>query len=123
MISKIRKVLNSRDAVLAASTFSIIEHVTPLLWHSLSTFPSGTSHTPEHTHAVEHITGMLLADEILSQLSNTEIQIILLACHFHDLGMAGTDFDNQSASGQEQARKDQTDHQIDGSTSTFAPFI
>lgn len=102
----LRNTLRSRNPDLLTETESLIGNVTPLLWHTLSTFPSGTSHTPEHTTTVEHIAGMLLPPALLRQLSDDELQLLLLACHFHDLGMAGTEVDNASHETREQVRRD-----------------
>ncbi len=49
---------------------------------------------------------MLLPDNVLSGLNSDEISLVLLACHFHDLGMAGTEADNATAASREQVRKE-----------------
>lgn len=98
--------LRSRDPEVAAETEALIKRVVPLLWHSLSTFPDGTSHTPEHTNAVENIASALLPDGLRSELNTTELCFLLLACHFHDLGMAGTSLQNRTETGRDQARRE-----------------
>ena len=102
----LREALRSRNPELAIEAEAIIQKVTPLLWHSLSTFPSGTSHTPQHTTAVELIADMLIPADVLQQLTDDELQLLILSCHFHDLGMSGTEFDNQTRETQEQTRID-----------------
>jgi hypothetical protein len=102
----LRDALRSRKPQLLTETEALIGNVTPLLWHTLSTFPSGTSHTPQHTTTVEHIAGMLLSPALLRQLTDDEIQLLILACHFHDLGMAGTESDNTTHEMRDQVRRD-----------------
>ena len=38
----LRETLKSRNPDLGNETEAMIQNVTPLLWHTLSTFPSGT---------------------------------------------------------------------------------
>lgn len=102
----LRAALHSRNLRLYAETIELIEKVTPLLWHSIGTFPSGTSHSPEHTLTVENIVSVLLPSDTLGGLTDDELQLLLLACHFHDLGMAGTEAENRSTESRDQARRD-----------------
>jgi hypothetical protein len=102
----LRQWLTVKDSELLSEVESLIARVTPLLWRTLSTFPTGTDHTPNHTHAVEQNAGLLLSDELLAELQSDEIALVILGCHFHDLGMAGTEADNINTLTQEQARRD-----------------
>ena len=102
----LRETLQSRNPSLFRETEAIIQHVTPLLGHSIATFPSGTSHTAEHTTTVEQIASLLVTPNVFRQLYDDEVQLLILACHFHDLGMAGTELDNQREVSREQARQD-----------------
>jgi hypothetical protein len=101
---KLREHLRTRNAELLALVEGIVEKATPNLWHTIATFPTGTSHTPEHTQMVERIAGKLFSDSILSQLSPDEVATLILACHFHDLGMVGTEQDNLSEESRDQVR-------------------
>ncbi len=101
---QLREHLRTRNAELLALVEGIITRVTPYLWHTPATFPTGTSHTPEHTQMVERIAGKLFSDLMLSQLSPDEVAMLILACHFHDLGMVGTEQDNLTEEGREQVR-------------------
>jgi len=55
---------------------------------------------------VEKIAGWLLPEELLAALSDDEIAFLILACHYHDLGMAGTEADNRTVEGREQVRRE-----------------
>lgn len=105
-LSTLRAALQSRNLTLFHETEAMIERVSPLLWHTIATFPSGTSHTPKHTAAVEQIASALVTPELLRQLKDDEIQLLVLACHFHDLGMAGTEANNCDQASRDQARRD-----------------
>jgi hypothetical protein len=104
--SRLRQVLHSRNAGLAQEADSLIARVAPLLGHTIGTFPSGTSHTPDHTNTVEWIASAIMSNELAEQLRDDELQLLILACHFHDLGMAGTESDNQNATSRDLARRD-----------------
>jgi len=90
--------------------FQKVEHqvgkATPQLWHSYATFPSGTKHTPEHTQMVEAIAGDLLPDDLLQTLVDDEIAFLILACHYHDMGMVGTEDDNLTAETRDRVRRE-----------------
>ena len=47
---------------------------------------------------------MLITDALLTALSDHELFFLLLGFHYHDLGMAGTEADNATASGRRQVR-------------------
>ncbi|MEZ6145181.1 MAG: hypothetical protein R3B91_07050 [Planctomycetaceae bacterium] len=81
----------SKERVLLKEVEHIVEKATPQLWHSYGTFPSGTKHTPEHTAMVERIADYLPTDDLLSELTDDEIGLLILGCHYHDLGMSGTE--------------------------------
>ncbi|HET6251183.1 MAG TPA: hypothetical protein VFE47_26105 [Tepidisphaeraceae bacterium] len=74
--------------------------------YTLSTFPGGTDHTRRHTNTVEKIARMMLSDEFLASLSDEEIYFLTLACHYHDLAMAGTASDDISSTARDQVRSD-----------------
>ena len=99
-------VLRSRNDSLGTRASQLIERALPLLKYTVSTFPSGTRHGPEHTTTVELIARMLLPDDFLSQLTDDELYFLVLACHYHDLGMAGTEADDRTAAGREQVRRE-----------------
>ena len=104
--SGLRDCLRARNKAVFDETVNLVNEAQPLLWHTLSTFPSGTSHTPEHTATVEQIASMLIPDAILELLNDDELQLLVLGCHYHDLGMAGTEKENATPESQEQARRD-----------------
>jgi hypothetical protein len=49
---------------------------------------------------------MLLSDAFLAALSNDELFFLAVACHYHDLAMAGTEADDRSPETREQVRRD-----------------
>ena len=104
--SRIREAIRSRDPDLLHRAEQLIARASQLLPHTLSTFPSGTEHGPPHTVTVEQIASMLVTDALLSALSDDELFFLLLGFHYHDLGMAGTEVDNATAAGREQARRE-----------------
>jgi hypothetical protein len=104
--SRLRECLAQRNQPVFDETQRLVNEAQPLLWHTLSTFPTGTSHTPKHTLTVEQIASMLLPDAILHQLNDDELQLLILGCHYHDLGMAGTEAENATQASREQARRD-----------------
>jgi len=55
---------------------------------------------------VELLAGWLLPDAVLEALNDDELALLIQACHFHDLGMAGTEADNRTAQGREQVRRE-----------------
>jgi hypothetical protein len=59
-----------------------------------------------HTTTVEQIASLLVTDGLLNALSDDELFFLLLGFHYHDLGMAGTEADNATASGREQVRQE-----------------
>jgi hypothetical protein len=103
---RLRDVLRVRNEVLLREIEFQVGKATPQLWHSYGTFPSGTKHTPEHTRQVEEIAGFLVNDDLLSELSDQEIGFLILACHFHDLGMSGTEEDNFDENSRNRVRRE-----------------
>ena len=104
--NRVREALRSRNPALFVRAEQLIARASQLLPHTLSTFPSGTEHGPPHTVTVEQIASMLVTDALLSALSDDELFFLLLGFHYHDLGMAGTEVDNATAAGREQARRE-----------------
>jgi hypothetical protein len=49
---------------------------------------------------------MLLSDSFLSCLRDEELFFLAVACHYHDLAMAGTEADDRSPETREQVRRD-----------------
>jgi hypothetical protein len=94
------------DIKLADETRQLVTNVEPLLARAPATFPSGTSHTAQHTHVVEMCASMLIPDAMLSELSKDELQLLILGCHCHDLGMSATVRQCSTPEDQEQARRD-----------------
>lgn len=106
MTTRLRQALQSRNEQLLKQVESLVGKATPQLWHTWSTFQTGTKHTPEHTQTVEEIASLLLLDEVVAALKDDEIAMLILACHYHDLGMAGTEADNATSEGRERVRKE-----------------
>ena len=104
--SRLREALRSRNSELHSLVLHLVGQATPILWHSIATFPSGTSHTPEHTDTVEFIAGLLLQDSVLATLTDDELLFVILACHYHDLGMVGSEADNSTAEGRDRVRRE-----------------
>lgn len=100
------EVLRSRDDALALQAEHLVAQAIQILPHTLSTFPTGTSHGPEHTTTVEQIAAMLLSNGYLAALSDRELFFLALSCHYHDLGMAGTESDDATPEAREQVRRD-----------------
>ena len=105
-MTRLREALRSRNEQLWKQVESLVDRATPQLWHTWSTFQTGTKHTPEHTQAVEEIAGLLLSDDVVAELQDDEIAMLILACHFHDLGMAGTEADSATREGRDRVRKE-----------------
>ncbi len=103
---RVRDALRSRDASLHRRAEHLIAEAVQLLPHTLSTFPSGTNHGPEHAAAVECIGGLLLPSELLAELSNDELFFLTLVFHYHDLGMVGTEEQNATAAGRDRVRRE-----------------
>jgi hypothetical protein len=103
---RLRKELQTRNQELLRDVEHQVGKATPQLWHSYGTFPSGTKHTPEHTQRVEEIAGLLINDELLSNLTDHEVGLLILACHFHDLGMSGTEEDNLDEESRNRVRRE-----------------
>lgn len=49
---------------------------------------------------------MTLSDEFLAALTPQELFFLAVACHYHDLAMAGTEADDRTAEAREQVRRD-----------------
>jgi len=105
-MTRLREALRSRNEQLWRQVESLVDRATPQLWHTWSTFQTGTKHTPEHTQTVEEIASLLLSDDVIAQLQDDEIAILILACHYHDLGLAGTEADNKTGEGRDRVRKE-----------------
>lgn len=99
-------VLKTRDEGLYRQAQHLITRAKEILPHVLSTFPSGTAHGPEHTTTVEAISHLMIAGDFISKLSDRELFFHVLSCHFHDLGMVGTEADNESRDSRDQVRRD-----------------
>jgi hypothetical protein len=99
-------VLRSRDHSLADEAARLIEQSARFLEYTLSTFPGGTDHTLRHTRTVETIGRMVLSDDFLTAMTSTELFFLAVACHYHDLAMAGTEADDKTAEAREQVRRD-----------------
>jgi hypothetical protein len=98
--------LRSRNERLADQAARLINESRRLLEYTLSTFPGGTDHTSRHTTTVEQIAGMLLSDAFLAALRDCELFFLAVACHYHDLAMAGTEADDRTPETREQVRRD-----------------
>lgn len=88
----------------------IIDRAKPLLENTRSTFPTGTDHTSLHTITVEVIASILLPDSFLAELNPFELFFLTASCHYHDLGMAGTEADEASEITREHARRTHSVH-------------
>jgi hypothetical protein len=100
------EVLRSRNAALAAQADRLIAEAHRVLPFTLSTFPGGTDHTPRHTTSVEQIGRLFLPDPFIASLNEHELFFLALACHYHDLAMAGTEANDQSPESREQVRRE-----------------
>lgn len=98
--------LRSRDSGLADQAARLIQQSARFLEYTLSTFSGGTDHTQRHTQTVEKIARMVLSDEFLAALAPQELFFLAVACHYHDLAMAGTEADDKTAEAREQVRRD-----------------
>jgi hypothetical protein len=98
------QVLRSRNLSLASQADRLIERSSRILDYTVSTFESGTDHTFRHTCVVERIARMLLTDRFLALLSDEELFILAVACHYHDLAMAGTEADDETPESKESVR-------------------
>jgi hypothetical protein len=96
----------SRNEQLANLAARLIRESQRFLEYTLSTFPGGTDHTSRHTTTVEQIAGMLLSDAFLAALRDDELFFLAVACHYHDLAMAGTEADERTQETREQVRRD-----------------
>jgi len=45
-----------------------------------------------------------MSDEFLAALSSQELFFLAVACHYHDLALAGTEADDRTAEAREQVR-------------------
>jgi hypothetical protein len=98
--------LRSRDSGLADRAARLIGQSQRFLEYTLSTFPGGTDHTQRHTRTVEKIARMVLSDDFLVAMTGEELFFLAVACHYHDLAMAGTEADDRTAESREQVRRD-----------------
>jgi hypothetical protein len=99
-------VLRGRNTGLAEQAMRLIREAHRVLEYTLSTFPGGTDHTSRHTTTVEEIGRMLLPDAFLAALNDEELFFLVVACHYHDLAMAGTEADDRSPETREQVRRE-----------------
>lgn len=102
----LRDVLKSRNPELLRDTETIVGWTVHLLERSAATFPTGTLHDPRHTNTVENLARKLIPDQLIKLLRDDEIRLLILVCHFHDLGMSGTEANNKDPRSQDQARQD-----------------
>ncbi len=98
--------LASRDSVLAQKAINIIRNAEEFLNRVVATFPTGTDHGPSHTRTVEQIAFDLIEGDAASHLNEHELFFLALACHYHDLGMAGGELDNENVESRIQVRQD-----------------
>src|SRR5262249_48251458 len=91
---------------LADQAMRLIGEAHRVLDYTVSTFPSGTDHTSRHTTTVEKIGRMLLPDGFIAALGDEELFLLTVACHYHDLAMAGTEADDRSTEARDQVRHD-----------------
>lgn len=97
--------LKTRSLDLYNQAKEIIDRAKPLLDSTRSTFPTGTDHTSQHTTTVEQIAQLLLSDDFLNSLNEYELFFLAASCHYHDLGMSGTELDDQTESSRSHARR------------------
>ncbi|MBL8821816.1 MAG: HD domain-containing protein [Planctomycetia bacterium] len=97
-----RLLIRSSDLALKAKL--LIDNAHKLLTFSPSSFPSGTDHTATHTITVEQIAEMLLPESLVAKLTDEELFFLVLACHYHDLGMVGTVEADRDEEGRKQTR-------------------
>jgi hypothetical protein len=90
---------------LADAAAQLIARAERILEYTPSTFPEGTDHTSRHTHVVDEIARMVLPDGFLARLSDHELYFLALACHYHDLAMAGTVEDDKTQGTRDQVRR------------------
>jgi hypothetical protein len=100
------EVLRTRNTGLADQAMRVIGEAHRVLDYTLSTFSGGTDHTRRHTTTVEQIGRMLLPDSFLDALTDEELFFLAVACHHHDLAMAGTEADDRTPETREQVRRD-----------------
>ncbi len=98
--------LRTRNMDLCHQAQHLITRAKEVLPHTLPTFPSGTAHGPEHTTTVERISHLIIAGDVASNLNDFELFFHVLSCHYHDLGMAGTEADNETPETRDQVRRD-----------------
>jgi hypothetical protein len=98
--------LRSPNDGLARQAAHLIGESQRFLEYTVSTFPGGTDHSSRHTTTVEQIAGMLLSDSFLAALSDHELFFLTVACHYHDLALAGTEADEGTTEAREQVRRD-----------------
>jgi hypothetical protein len=98
--------LRSRSEQLTDQAARLIRESHRFLEYTLSTFLGGTDHTSRHTTTVEQIGRMLLSDAFLGALRDDELFFLAVACHYHDLAMAGTEANDRTPETREQVRRD-----------------
>jgi hypothetical protein len=98
--------LQSRNERLADKARGLIRESHRYLGFTLSTFPGFTDHTSRHTTTVEQIASMFLPDAFLAALRDEELFFLAVACHYHDLAMAGTEADERTPETREQVRSE-----------------
>ena len=98
--------LEIRGDGLGARAKQLIERAHQISPMAPSSFPSGTDHTPTHTITVEKIAGWFLGRKLLKELSDEELLLLTLACHYHDLGMVGTVEDDANDQSRAQVRRE-----------------
>ncbi|MCE9525057.1 MAG: HD domain-containing protein [Planctomycetales bacterium] len=98
--------LASRSPTLAQKAIHIIRHAEEFLNRVVATFPTGTDHGPQHTRTVEQIAFDIIEADAATHLNEHELFFLALACHYHDLGMAGGELDNENTESRTQVRHD-----------------
>ncbi|NJC68287.1 hypothetical protein HC031_00920 [Planosporangium thailandense] len=82
-------VLKGASAANLATVEHLVAHADPLLARVVETFPTYTLHDRRHAENVRVLMEKLLGDQ-LAKVSQLEAAMLILAAHFHDLGMVYT---------------------------------
>jgi hypothetical protein len=100
------ELLRVRNSALFTAIQIAIREAERILPRTVATFSAGTAHDPTHTRTVEEIASLAFGRAFFDGLNDHELFLFILACHFHDLAMAGTEEDNESWEAKEQVRRD-----------------
>ena len=83
------KELRKRDAQsIIENIMKIRENVSPILGRISAFFTDYTNHDVSHCDQVVMNLNWIIPKKVINSLSRYEIQILLLACYLHDVGMA-----------------------------------